>query len=264
MTASRVRFCLSAWKIRPCVPSCFVRSVCILTALALFILTMAGNIGRIDAYDAELWSSYQERLEQFFLAKDVGDEKKVPVLLSVVGGHTYSILLDLTSPDIPGMKSYDKLTTILKRHFNPTPIQIAERFRFHNRDQKEGESIRDFNAAVRKLSEHCGFFDLNDSLKDRLVCGLCNEHVQKMLLTEKDLNYEKALETAVAMETAARDAIELRKHQSVNAVSVKPPTKKKCYRCKGTNHMPDDCKYKTAVCHKCKKTGHIKRACLAD
>ena len=85
-----------------------------------------------------------------------------------------------------------------------------------------------------------------------------------MLLTEKDLNDEKALETANAMETAARDAIELRKYQSVNAVSVKPPTKKKCYRCTGTNHMPDDCKYKTAVCHKCKKTGHIKRACLAD
>ena len=69
--------------------------------------------------------------------------KKVPVLLSVVGGHTYSILLDLTSVDIPGSKSYDKLTTILKCHFNPTPIQIAERFRFHKRDQKEGESIRE-------------------------------------------------------------------------------------------------------------------------
>ena len=65
---------------------------------------MAGNIGRIDAYDesAELWSSYQERLEQFFLAKDVDNEKKVPVLLSVVGGYNYSILLNWTSPDIPG------------------------------------------------------------------------------------------------------------------------------------------------------------------
>ena len=182
----------------------------------------------------------------------------------MVGGHTYSILHDLTSPDIPGTKSYYELTTILKRHFNPTPIQIAERFRFHKLDQKEGESIRDFNAAIRKLSEHCGFVDFNDSLKDRLVCGLRNEQVQKKLLTEKDLNYEKALETAVAMETAARDAIEFRKHQSVNAVSVKPPTEKKCYRCKGTKHLPDDCKYKTAVCHKCEKTGHIMRVCFAD
>ena len=100
---------------------------------------MAGNIGRIDAYDesAELWTSYQERLEQCFFANDV--EKKVPVLLRVVGGHTNSILRDLTSADIPGTNSYDELTTILKRHFNPTHIQIAERFRFHKRDQKEGD-----------------------------------------------------------------------------------------------------------------------------
>ena len=46
------------------------------------------------------------------------------------------------------------------------------------------------------------------TLKDRLVRGFPNENVQKKLLTGKEINYEKALETAVAMETAARNAIE--------------------------------------------------------
>ena len=236
---------------------------------------MAGKIGRITDFDesTELWSSYQERLEQYFLANEIKDEKKVPVLLSVMGGQTYSVLRDLTAPDVPGTKTFAQLTTILKSHYNPTPIQIAERFRFHKRDQKEGESIRDFNAAIRKLSEHCGFTDLSDALKDRLVCGLRNEQIQKKLLTEKDLEYDSALSTALAMETAAKDAIELRKHQSVHKVKVTPKSHqeknkvkgtKPCYRCDGKNHSPDECYFKNETCHKCKKKGHIKKACLAD
>lgn len=42
-----------------------------------------------------------------------------------------------------------------------------------------------FVAALHKLAEHCEFGDvLNDSLRDRLVCGLRNEAIQKKLLTE--------------------------------------------------------------------------------
>ena len=71
---------------------------------------MAGKVGRISYFDesVELWSSYQERLEQFFLANEIKDEKKVPVLLSVVWGRTCSVLRDLTSPDVPGTKTYDE------------------------------------------------------------------------------------------------------------------------------------------------------------
>ena len=34
---------------------------------------------------------------------------------------------------------------------------ITERFRFHKRDQKEGESITVYVAELRKLTEHCSF-----------------------------------------------------------------------------------------------------------
>ena len=129
---------------------------------------------------------------------------------------------------MPGSKAYNDLVAIIKGHFNPNPIQIAERFRFHKRNQKEGESVRDFNAAIRKLSEHCGFTDLSDALKDRLVCGIRNEQIQKKLLTEKDLNYDTALEMAVAVETASKDAIEMRKHHTHHAFcpnrSLRPRT----------------------------------------
>ncbi|XP_069109851.1 uncharacterized protein [Argopecten irradians] len=183
---------------------------------------MAGRMGKIDNFDdsVESWKCYQERLEQFFKANEVPNGKKVPVLLSVIGGKPYSILHDLVAPDLPGDKSYVDLVGVLNGHFNPQPLQIAERFRFHKRDQKSGESIREFNAAIRKLSEHCGFGQsLDETLRDRLVCGLRNDNIQKKLLSEDNLTYKNALDIAIAMETASRDAVELQREKSGNIVN---------------------------------------------
>jgi hypothetical protein len=66
-------------------------------------------------------------------------------------------------------------------------------------------------AELRKLTEFCEFgLNLNDTLRDRFVCGLRNDQIQKKLLTIRELLLDKALEIAVAMETATKDAIELR------------------------------------------------------
>jgi hypothetical protein len=69
--------------------------------------------------------------------------------------------------------------------------------------QRDDENINTYVAEIKKLSEHCEFGTaLNDSLRDRFVCGLYNESIQKRLLVETSLTFEKALKLAVAMETA--------------------------------------------------------------
>ncbi|XP_061164466.1 uncharacterized protein K02A2.6-like [Saccostrea echinata] len=237
-----------------------------------------GRIGRVDVFDPaiETWTTYEERLDNFFTANAVDDNKKVPALLSLVGPKTYALLRDLTAPELPKARTYKQLTKALKDHYSPKPLVIVERFRFHKRDQQEGESVREYIAALRKLSEFCEFKDvLNDTLRDRFVCGLKNEHIQKKLLSEKNLTYQTALEIAIAMETATNDALEIqRKHLSitsgVNKLSV-PKGKKRiqqkqttvaqrCYRCNG-NHTSDDCKFIHETCRQCGKKGHIQRAC---
>lgn len=56
-------------------------------------------------------------------------------------------------------------------------------------------------AELRCLSTHCKFEGfLDEALRDRLVCGLRNEAIQKKLLTEADLTLTKAVELAVRME----------------------------------------------------------------
>ena len=110
----------------------------------------------------------------------------------------------------PAQKTLTEIVKILQEHLSPKPLVIAERFRFHKRSQLEGESISSFLASLKKLSEYCEFgTNLNDSLRDRFVCGLSNELIQKRLLSEADLSLSKASEIALAMETAAKDSEEL-------------------------------------------------------
>ena len=57
-------------------------------------------------------------------------------------------------------------------------------------------------------------------LRDRLACGLRNEHIQKKLLFEADFTCTPALDIAVAMETAAGDATELQSKLSLRQVYI--------------------------------------------
>ena len=98
------------------------------------------------------------------------------------------------APEQPKEKSYNDLVAVLKKHFEPKPIVIAERFHFHRRAQAVGESISEYMAELRKLTIHCHFVEyLDETLRDCLVCGLRNEAIQRKLLTEADLTVARAL-----------------------------------------------------------------------
>ena len=233
------------------------------------------TIGKIESFDDtnENWETYVERVEQFFLANNIDDDHKVPTLLSLIGGKTYALLRDLLAPEKPATKSFQQIVTTLQEHLSPKPLEIAERFRFYKRNQHEGESILSYVAELRKLATHCNFGgNLNEALRDRLVCGLRNMQIQKRLLSEAKLKYSKAVEIAVAMETAIRDASELQSElnpvphvdkltESNKATAAKPVTTRYCYRCGGNTHMTHNCFYKDQICHHCGKQGHIQRVC---
>lgn len=134
------------------------------------------------------------------------DGKIVPTFLSVMGPNTFNLLCNWLQPAKPGNKSYKEIVDTLTGHFSPKPLVIAERFRFHKRNQDEGESVTMFVAALRKLAEHREFKDaLNDTLRDRLVYGLRNEAAQKKLLTESDLSLERAINISITMGMASKE-----------------------------------------------------------
>ena len=231
------------------------------------------TIGSLTEFkpESEKIEAYLEHVQLFFDVNNIKDDKQVAVLLTVIGSNTYALLSNLLAPTKPREKSFEELAETLRRHFEPKPLVIAERFHFHRRNQASGESISEYVAELRRLTTHCEFGNyLEQALRDRFVCGLRHENTQKRLLTEANLTLNKAIETARNIEAAEAQASQLHGTSSVPVLNV--DTKKNqgrdtaekqgtCTRCGGKNHLAKDCRYRDVRCHKCNKQGHLARMC---
>ncbi|CAC5377041.1 unnamed protein product [Mytilus coruscus] len=200
---------------------------------------------------------------------------KRDIFLSVCGKNIYKLIRDLLAPAKPGTKSLTVLTKLVKDHRDPVPSEIIQRFKFNRRTRHSDESVRTFIAALRSLTKHCIYGDtLNAMLRDRLVVGIKSDSIQRRMLAEPNLTFDKALEIATAMETAEKNAQDIPAsgtnatiQKQVNKIS-KSYTRNNsgnseqgdCYRC-GGNHLAIDCRFKKAKCHICKKKGHIAKKC---
>ena len=254
---------------------------------------MAAVFGSISefVFESEDITEWIERLEQWFIANGLenNEGRKKALLLSNVGARGYKLIRSLAQ-NKPTDKSYDELKDLMIEHLNPKPNEIAQRYVFYKRDRRNGETVKDYVAALRKLSEHCNFADkLEDHLRDKFVCGLNDERVQQKLLATQNLTLKIAVENAVAMEAAVRSAKQIHgvevsqinklggghsgnkfgpkwkgKYQGKFNNQVTDNSNRnvsKCGRCGETSHSADSCPFKDRKCHGCKKFGHAKAMC---
>jgi len=130
---------------------------------------------------------YVEQLGHVFVANGITEEaKKRAVFLSVIGASTYKLLSSLIAPDEPGDKEYTFLVDKLSKHFTPAPSKIVERFKFHTRFHKPGESATVFVSELRSIAKHCNFGDtLETMLRDHIVCRINDSIIQHRLLSER-------------------------------------------------------------------------------
>ena len=242
----------------------------------------ASFIGQPGVFDVaqETWTQYSEHVVYFFQANGITDQsKKKAMLLAMIGPSAYKLLHSLVAPTKPDEKSYNELVAAMAKHHNPAPSEIVQRFRFNSRSRKEGESVATYLSEFRLLAEHCNFRDnLDDMLRDRLVCGIENKSIQKRLLSEVTLTLKKATELALAMETAEANAETLQGTSGRNGVQeLKQPvlrmqTKQSerhsgckysgaCFRCEQKSHKAPKCPFKEYKCLICGKVGHLKKVC---
>ncbi|XDV26337.1 hypothetical protein PO909_030083 [Leuciscus waleckii] len=202
---------------------------------------MANMVGTVTPFDSQSqsWEEYCEILQHFFVANEITEAvKQRAILLSTVGGQTYSLLRNLLSPVKPG---------------------------------EEGETVLEYVAVLRKLAHDCNYGEkLTEMLRDRLVCGINDDRIQRRLLAEADLTFEKALKVAQATEMANKDVRDLQAKHSETSVSMRvhkmavkqeESQSRACYRCGSLQHLANECRFVSEKCHKCGKQGHIMKVC---
>jgi len=246
--------------------------------------------GSIEPFNGKKdeWEQYIERIEQFFLANELGEivptdnnaaavtkrqEKRKAILLSLIGPETYSLLRNLVSPDKPADKSFHDITTALQNYYAPKPSSTVQRFKFNTTIRKPGESVAQFLSALRKVAEHCEFTDLQERLKDQFLYGIQNDRMKKRLLQQENLTLQKAYDLALAQEMTENDMTVLSAPETVNKVQSSSSTSrpkfnksnrndKQCFRCGDASHLAPKCKHIKTECNFCHVQGHLAKVCF--
>lgn len=253
-------------------------------------MALIGNIEHFKG-NADDFTSYLERIEHLFRVNVVEDPLKVSMFITLSGPQVYNTLKNLVAPRSPGDLQYNEIKEILTKHYSPPVSEIGERFKFNKCCQKPGQSIADYVVEIRKLAAACKFGNfLEEALRDRLVCGVLSEAIQKRLLSEATLTFEKACNTAISFELADRQAKMLGGEGSVNKIGhkywQKPKSQSKnmssgkhekegnskvpsnsqneargnCFRC-GRQHSHATCPAVNWECFTCRRKGHTSRMC---
>lgn len=118
----------------------------------------------------------------------------------------------------------------------------------------------DYVVVLRKLAHDCSYGEkLTEMLRDRLVCGIIDDCIQRRLLAETDLTFEKALKIAQAMKTANKGVRDLQAQCPEKSISMRMHRtsvkqdygqSKACYRCGSLQHLANKCKFPSEKCHK--------------
>ena len=172
---------------------------------------LTSAIGEFDESHGS-WKDYIERFDFFCIAQGIiDDDRKRAILLAGVGQNAYRRVKTVMAPSSLSETSYQDIVKRVQSHFDPKPSVIVSRFRFHQKCQDSKQSIKEFVADLKVMADRCEFgTSLDSMLRDRFVCGLADQSLQKRLLTEEDtLTFEQAQRIALASETAAKSARQL-------------------------------------------------------
>lgn len=252
------------------------------------------TIGKVKSFNigTQNWDTYVRRVKQFMALNAIKSELHVATLVTVVGADCYDLMCDLCSPIQPESKTFDELVKLVKDHLEPERSEIAERHIFRQRKQQQGESIRSYLQSLKHLAKTCNFGEkLEENLRDQFVSALYSEEMRSRLFSEKNIDYKRAVELALALEAAERHASEACATTAgpaaaspgtsdglhrvagsgraraaraapgpASAASPAEP-RRNCTRCGKPGHGEGRCRYKHYTCDKCGVKGHLKSVC---
>ncbi len=226
------------------------------------------------------WNRWIEQFDTYLLASGISGNRKISVdrkraiLVHCLGTEGQRIFRSLEDTD-----SYEDAVTALEKQFGSHRSVIMERWHFRHREQRSGETTRQFITALSELAATCRFGDLtNELVRDQLIEKTCHQRIRERLLMEADtLTLQKATTLAVHIEEAMFEAKTIQTKPIENRTNVqtvgRKPRKKTgdsndrqqrvCYNCGSPSHLAnsDKCKARGKKCDSCGKMNHFAKMC---
>lgn len=231
------------------------------------------NCGQLEQFDvtrAENWEAYFSRFKFYLTANEIDDaNRQIAIFFTICGPTLFDLLSSLVAPKQVSTLKLGEINDTLTKHFSPRPSEIAAFYKFFQRNQLPNENFASYVAEVRRLAKDCNFgTSLDRMLRDRLVCGLRDEALQRVLLSEETLTLDKVITRATSSETATRGLSDIRQPNQLQYIAQKskqPQNRSKlptptCNGC-GGNHTRVQCQYAESICDGCGKKGHLQRVC---
>ncbi|KAI4476828.1 hypothetical protein M0804_013272 [Polistes exclamans] len=166
------------------------------------VLTRASEL--LWKFDSR-WMEFLQWLNNFEFIVDflyVTDDKKVEFLLNMVQPFVLIKIQNQVSPFDPFNLPYELLICILEQMFSHFHRESAFRFRFNNRDQIYGESVKHYALALEKLINQSNLkTNTRENLLKRFIKGLRNKQAYSEILKQgKDLTLDGAINIAQKFE----------------------------------------------------------------
>ncbi|XP_045766956.1 uncharacterized protein LOC123868459 [Maniola jurtina] len=242
-----------------------------------------------DVADSDTkWLHWKSTFESFLaeeITEDVPDSLKRKILVNHLSASIYK--------HIKTCSTYKDSMKVLEDIYVKPKNTILARHILFNRKQRADETISDYVRALRLSAKDCKFEDVtaqeheDQAVRSALISGLLSRRIRERLLENSKLTLSEALNQAVALETAEKDAVTIgisssqltaisqgisRVKESENLVAAlssrtfqaapnTPPPAKPCFFCGGSLHPRFRCPANKATCKKCSKKGHFASVC---
>jgi len=240
-----------------------------------------------DASSGSQWIHWLKTFNNFVITLEpIKSEKKLQLLINFLSANNYA--------HISSTSTFEDAINILENIFVKPNHEIFARYLLLSRKQSSSETISQYLSALQLLTKDCSFKsvsaleNLEDHVRDALIGGLASNNIRQRLLEHSTLKLKEAVNCALSLESAHRNAehynttsspiptslnaIKSLKMSEVegndkfdsSAVSSRTPQKylnAKCYFCGGNYHSRNICPAKNATCYRCTKIGHFGKMC---
>uniref|UniRef100_A0AAV2MBL7 Polyprotein n=1 Tax=Knipowitschia caucasica TaxID=637954 RepID=A0AAV2MBL7_KNICA len=256
-----------------------------------------------DENIAENWRVFEQEYDIFIAAahSDKSARTQAYILLNLAGSEaiererSFVYTPAVRGPDVddapghiitPAESKEDP--ECLKRKFraicSPRINIIVERHKFNARFQNQGETFESYVTDLKIKAKSCNFGPLQDELiRDRLVCGINDDNLRKIMLRDSELTLAKAISVCQIYEQTEQHTRVLSSPHtptSVDSLQYKCGRKQRfeprqraqtgrngqpivnCNNCGGSHDAKrESCPAFGQQCHACKKWNHYKKCC---